>query len=698
MSGYDDFASKKTVLIDALRETATLVGESNGREISLNGAKITPGLGLESEALTLNAHAKDLREGIFKVLIFGGFNNGKSTLLNAMLRDKLLPTDVLECTAVITVLVYGEGNQVEVYEVGKEKPRPPISARDFIREFKVTDEDRESLKNDGIIDRFENIEYAKVQCRSQLCSEGVRIIDAPGLGATFTRERVANNYLREAHATILMLDALRLLDITEKSFIRQEFLPGQVDNVFFVVNKMNLLNTEEQARRIKDEMFRFLSPLYTKNDSFDQDLYNRRVFFVNALAAEESILEEPLNLVKLESSGVLAFERELEKFLTSDDKNKIALLESTNELIRVIREACQAVARQKNLGQMSLEELKNQVELVKARLTVVESKLVSVENIVSKTGERVSSKLSSDLEDYIREMKRTWAEDADLLNWEALNPVNIIGATAEKLVANLPILGRWLSEQGFVDSEAVLKKIEKPLKQELDGYIRNKMQVWSNERAASLVQSDIEQMVSELEEFLTEFRLELKDVYKGLPNFDGGVDLGEMNVAKWVQLILAILLQDWGGLAGVFLEKADWGAFFMRIVQQIVAAVLLALVANIFGVLVFIVWEAWQGWSSFRKFKERVQSEFGKKLFEGLEEQLPTMRRELRGAMSTKFGELSEKIRTILTEQIESRRREFDHILRQKEDASFSFEKEGERLTQIETRLLELQRRVTASA
>lgn len=54
-------------------------------------------------------------ESMFRVIVVGGFSRGKSTLINALLGDKVLPAKMTPTTAVITVIKYGEQPRALVY-------------------------------------------------------------------------------------------------------------------------------------------------------------------------------------------------------------------------------------------------------------------------------------------------------------------------------------------------------------------------------------------------------------------------------------------------------------------------------------------------------------------------------------------------------------------------------------------------------
>ena len=55
-----------------------------------------------------------LRENRFNLVVLGAFKRGKSTLINALLGESLLPTAIVPLTSVVTVLGYGEHLNIEV--------------------------------------------------------------------------------------------------------------------------------------------------------------------------------------------------------------------------------------------------------------------------------------------------------------------------------------------------------------------------------------------------------------------------------------------------------------------------------------------------------------------------------------------------------------------------------------------------------
>ncbi|HCG02858.1 MAG TPA: hypothetical protein DEV93_20230, partial [Chloroflexi bacterium] len=116
---YRDIRDQTDRVVSLLQDLATLLGATGGGTTTLEtGGEIVPGLGFRSEAEALRQRASEIRQGVFKIIVLGEFKTGKSTLLNGMLGGKKLPAKATPATAIITVLVHGDSDQVAIHEEG----------------------------------------------------------------------------------------------------------------------------------------------------------------------------------------------------------------------------------------------------------------------------------------------------------------------------------------------------------------------------------------------------------------------------------------------------------------------------------------------------------------------------------------------------------------------------------------------------
>jgi GTPase SAR1 family protein len=54
------------------------------------------------QALTTASH--QMEQGVFRLVVLGDMKRGKSTLINALLGETVLPSNVNPCTALLTIL------------------------------------------------------------------------------------------------------------------------------------------------------------------------------------------------------------------------------------------------------------------------------------------------------------------------------------------------------------------------------------------------------------------------------------------------------------------------------------------------------------------------------------------------------------------------------------------------------------------
>ncbi len=680
-SGYSLTRQKSETIASALCDAALLLGAPQPGPVELaTGGTITPGLGLTSEADILLRRARDLQEGLFKVIVYGEFKHGKSTLLNAMLGSRLLAAKTLKCTAIISVLVYGEREDVAVYTAGSEQPLL-MSRTDYLQRFQLTAEDEEKLNDQGYIDRFKDIAYAQIECRSPLCANGVRLVDSPGLGDHPSRTRVTTKYLRESHAIIFVLNAMRLLSDDEKYFIKTEFKPGRVRNVFFVVNRINQINQRE-VEEVRNYFRGFLAPYFTdERGQFDEALYRQRVFYINALDALEvrassfggngtGDAEE-----RLAATGVPALEQELERFLTSDQKHSAALSESAQCLQMFVDEALRTIEQQKALQTIPLERFEQTLDEVAQHMHMLDRRKQDIERTVRRFGEMIAQKIVANLRDYLHEMRDSWRHDAQNLN---LNEISL-GTTMTSFF------------QGFMDKEAAQQRIAAPIKREIEHYIQRKTREWTDERIPTHIKPDLDALVREIEEQVIEFKLELERTSMIIaPELVPHPQRDRERFSQWAQTLIADTLHDITGIEGAVSEWGNWGNVLWRVLQQLILVYIAISFSGPVGWTIFAVAQVVLLIWSEQQFKQSLLKKIGDELHQNLQQELPRMQREIYRDVSQQFNHLASNLNTTLQEQIDEKRWEMARIIAQKRDATFSVEQEKLRLEEIGRRLLAL--------
>ena len=115
----------------------------------------------EKEELSANL----LKENAIKVPLVGGFNAGKSSLINAFINRNLLPTNIEPETAISYEMYYGQNERVELYRDDKKIDEKPL---DDIKKFDVKPGDIAKV-------------FVSTQVIKDLQNKGIIIVDMPGL-------------------------------------------------------------------------------------------------------------------------------------------------------------------------------------------------------------------------------------------------------------------------------------------------------------------------------------------------------------------------------------------------------------------------------------------------------------------------------------------------------------------------------------
>lgn len=668
INGFSSAKQKTAMVAASLRDASVLIGKHENSAVKLEiGGTIVPGLGLESDANDLVRRSQDIEKGIFNLLVLGEFKHGKSTLINALLGDDTLPARQTPTTAIITVLVKGDSPKVAIFEKEKENPRI-VSLENFKNEFRLTHKDIETINQSGFINRFEQINYAQLECLHRICDNGVKIIDSPGLKENKSRTEVTTRWLEQSQGVIFVLNAKQLLNEDEKKCIDQFFGEGRLNHVFFVINYINLINSDE-VNDIQEWAKQSLKEHFLNNDGqFDEEFYTRRVFFINAKGALDARTNTPLDQELLKESGVLALERELEQFLTSDEKLMAAFNTDIQMLKRIVEKSCQEIFTLKAAQNLDLENLQeNQLEAEK-RLKELEKQKDDIERTINHYGEIISGRIFNDLQRYSSELLD---RDQDLKKSLELNEVSITN-----------ILHGVISQNRR-------EKIKELVQGEVQKYLENKFTEWANQ-IPTILQEDIENMKNSFEEQITVFQLELekiKNIFAGLKTTGLELELEKGALKKSLQVFLSVAMVDLSGITGTLMSRGDWMGFLRRIALQAVVAALVvstgpaAPIAFLVAEGIFIKFQS-------DGFKERLRKTIGDNLRQELPKKLSAMEKDIREKVKSQFKQLADHTTEKLRQQIEETRAEQERIIEQKRDTSFSAEQEQERLNIIGKKLI----------
>jgi GTPase SAR1 family protein len=181
-----------------------------------------------------------LSEGRFHLAVLGQFKRGKSTLLNALVGESILPVGVVPLTAAPTFLQFGTAPRVRIKHLDG---RP---ADEFIG---TSTEERNAYLAGFVTEKGNpqnrvGVAEVQVDLPAPILSGGVVLIDTPGIGSTYRHNTTATlNFLHQCDAALFMVSADPPITEVEIEFLRQ--VKETVPRLFFVLNKIDYLDAGE---------------------------------------------------------------------------------------------------------------------------------------------------------------------------------------------------------------------------------------------------------------------------------------------------------------------------------------------------------------------------------------------------------------------------------------------------------------------
>jgi signal recognition particle receptor subunit beta len=190
----------------------------------------------------------------YQIAVFGPFNHGKSTLLNAILGQKALPMDLIPTTGTAIEVVYGENLATNIVLASGEKIFG--SGVEALEKFAVLD---------GGQKMREDIVSVTVSYPHPLLQMGVELVDLPGTNDREDRDIYARDRLLSADLIVHVLDARKLMTLGEREHLRDWLEARGIHTVVFVINFLNLLELEDRKQirnrlRFVAESFRSTLP------------------------------------------------------------------------------------------------------------------------------------------------------------------------------------------------------------------------------------------------------------------------------------------------------------------------------------------------------------------------------------------------------------------------------------------------------
>ncbi|RLB76929.1 MAG: Dynamin family protein, partial [Deltaproteobacteria bacterium] len=187
-----------------------------------------------------------LASGQFRLAVLGQFKRGKSTLLNALLGDKLLPTDILPVTAIPTFIGAAENVDVLVnFDIEADPVRFIPSSDQSLRDFLV-----DYVTEEGNPNNQRQVKRVEIGHPSAMLKQGVVLIDTPGIGSTHKHNtEVAYQVLPQCDAALFLVSPDPPITEIELDYLKE--IRQRLPQTFFILNKIDFLDEQEKTASLK---------------------------------------------------------------------------------------------------------------------------------------------------------------------------------------------------------------------------------------------------------------------------------------------------------------------------------------------------------------------------------------------------------------------------------------------------------------
>jgi len=134
--------------------------------------------------------------GIVDVAVLGQFKAGKSSFLNSLIGEEIIPVNVLPATAVITRIEYAPRNRAVVRRLsGESEEIPVIDLPEYVTEQRNPNNEK-------------HVALVELELASLAPYRGIRFVDTPGLGSIFAHNtQVSMNWLPKVGGALVAMSA-----------------------------------------------------------------------------------------------------------------------------------------------------------------------------------------------------------------------------------------------------------------------------------------------------------------------------------------------------------------------------------------------------------------------------------------------------------------------------------------------------------
>ncbi|MEG0918862.1 MAG: dynamin family protein [Anaerovoracaceae bacterium] len=183
------------------------------------------------EEARANKLARRLDNKEITISVIGQFKRGKSSLVNSLIGEKLMPVGIIPITSAVTRIQYGNRNTTVHFENGVIEEIAKEDLPLYVSEQKNPDNER-------------GVSMVTLYNESSFIRKGLTFVDTPGVGSIHKHNsEAAYSFVKESDGVIFLLSVDSPINEIEMEFLRRT--RQYAGKFYFVVNKVDMVDSDE---------------------------------------------------------------------------------------------------------------------------------------------------------------------------------------------------------------------------------------------------------------------------------------------------------------------------------------------------------------------------------------------------------------------------------------------------------------------
>lgn len=351
------------------------------------------------------SRALELRERLYEgeliISVIGQFKSGKSSLINSLLGEELVPVGIIPLTTVVTEIRRAEKFRAVVCFVnGSEQEIRRSDLLDYISEEKNPDNEKD-------------VSVVKLWTTDTPFDPRITLVDTPGVGSVHLHNtETSHSYIEKSDAVLFLLSVDSPVSQMELDFLLK--VRKHAAKFYFAVNKIDTINEENL-----NEFLSYCKKVISESIGLDVALYPISAKTGDGVATLKGKLDYDLQssyddlleasvLIKLDTiitqaKAKLVLYLKAAKIPTEELETKMSQIKAKQLLLNKLSDEFQVLV--KSQTDRLVEGIKEHIEeILPDVMTVIQTKAWKLnEDLKSLPSKEFESKMTVDLENVLRE-------------------------------------------------------------------------------------------------------------------------------------------------------------------------------------------------------------------------------------------------------------------------------------------------------